>query len=284
MDNWGCGFCNIDTVGNHAPDCPFYKETIIEKTFGMYSSSVPLTKRLLEERNIDTAKEERDEARTWAIRYKKLYEYAEGYRHGWQVQSEIEEELRKQAEQDSDYACAAYRDMYQQWAKSERECAGKWFEVAEWKDRAQRWEEHAHELEALAERENAHCDLCKDAAEYNLCQLHMNECVIGERDLKAELEKAEAQRDNLQQQRDELVKQLENSDRWRENLSDAWVELKTQNAELDQERGMLSDAWIELHEQNAELLEALKAMVKAGPGDDGPYCDAKDLLAKLDEV
>ena len=60
------------------------------------------------------------EARAWAIRYKKLYEYAEGYRHGWQVQSEIEEELRKQAEQDSDYACAAYRDMYQQWAKAER--------------------------------------------------------------------------------------------------------------------------------------------------------------------
>ena len=45
---------------------------------------------------------ETEEARTWAIHYKKLYEYAEGYRHGWQVQSEIEEELRKQAEQERD--------------------------------------------------------------------------------------------------------------------------------------------------------------------------------------
>ena len=33
---------------------------------------------------------------------------------------------------------------------------------------------------------------------------------------------------------------------------------------------------------NDELMAALKAMVKAGRGDDGPYCDAKDLLAKLE--
>ena len=33
---------------------------------------------------------------------------------------------------------------------------------------------------------NSQCDLCKDDAEYHLCQEHMNECVIGERDLKAE--------------------------------------------------------------------------------------------------
>ena len=76
-------------------------------------------KELVGERDEAVAKTK--EARTWARRYKKLYEYAEGYRHGWQVQSEIEEELRKQAEQDSDYACSAYRDMYEQWAKAERE-------------------------------------------------------------------------------------------------------------------------------------------------------------------
>ena len=33
---------------------------------------------------------------------------------------------------------------------------------------------------------------------------------------------------------------------------------------------------------NDELLAALKAMVEAGPGNDGPYLDAKDLLAKVE--
>ena len=51
----------------------------------------------------------------------------------------------------------------------------------------------------------------------------------------------------------------------------------------------LPEGEIETEKANARLIaaapqifEALKAMVKAGRGDDGPYCDAKDLLAKLE--
>ena len=51
------------------------------------------------------------------------------------------------------------------------------------------YDKYRQEKKRVAELEK--CDLCKDKAEYSLCQFHMNECVIGERDLKAELAVAE---------------------------------------------------------------------------------------------
>ena len=124
------------------------------------------------------------------------------------------------AEQNSDSACAAYRKMFEMWAKAERE----------------------------------------------------------KQELLWRLAEAEAQRDNLQQQRDELKDAINQNYHIRIKLIKERDELQEQNAELDQERGMLSDAWVELHEQNAELVAALKDLVSAcqSCGGTGIYYNSRD--------
>ena len=56
--------------------------------------------------------------------------------------------------------------------------------------------------------ENQRCDLCEDKAEYHLCQFHMNECVIGERDLRAELEAAEKRVAELEIVNEKLLQKI----------------------------------------------------------------------------